>query len=37
MVIPLTTQHYLILRRNLVYTAITRAKQLVVLVGQRRA
>ena len=36
-VIPLTTQHYLILRRNLVYTAITRAKQLVVLVGQRRA
>jgi len=36
-VIPLITQHYLMLRRNLVYTAITRAKQLVVLVGQRRA
>jgi exodeoxyribonuclease V alpha subunit len=36
-VIPLTTQHYLMLRRNLVYTGITRAKQLVVLVGQRRA
>ena len=36
-VIPLATQHYLMLRRNLVYTAITRAKQLVVLVGQRRA
>ena len=37
MVIPLTTQHYLMLRRNLVYTGITRARQLVVLVGQRRA
>jgi exodeoxyribonuclease V alpha subunit len=36
-VIPLTTQHYLMLRRNLVYTGITRARQLVVLVGQRRA
>jgi exodeoxyribonuclease V alpha subunit len=36
-VIPLTTQHYLMLRRNLVYTGITRAKQLVVLVGQRQA
>ena len=36
-VIPLATQHYLMLRRNLVYTGITRAKQLVVLVGQRRA
>jgi exodeoxyribonuclease V alpha subunit len=31
------TQHYLMLQRNLLYTAITRAKQLVVLVGQRRA
>jgi len=36
-VIPLTTQHYLMLRRNLVYTGITRARQLVVLVGQRQA
>jgi len=36
-VIPLATQHYLMLRRNLVYTGITRARQLVVLVGQRRA
>ncbi len=36
-VIPLSTQHYIMLRRNLVYTAITRGKQLVVLVGQRRA
>jgi len=36
-VIPLATQHYLMLRRNLVYTGITRARKLVVLVGQRRA
>ena len=36
-VIPLATQHYLMLRRNLVYTGITRAKQLVLLVGQWRA
>ena len=36
-VIPLLTQHYLMLQRNLLYTAITRAKRLVVLVGTRRA
>src|SRR5208337_4633535 len=36
-VIPLSTQHYLMLRRNLVYTGVTRGKQLVVLVGQRKA
>ncbi|HAM72931.1 MAG TPA: ATP-dependent RecD-like DNA helicase, partial [Verrucomicrobiales bacterium] len=36
-VIPLATQHYLLLQRNLVYTGITRGKQLVVLVGQRKA
>ena len=36
-VIPLSTQHYLMLRRNLVYTGITRARKLVVLVGQRKA
>jgi exodeoxyribonuclease V alpha subunit len=36
-VIPLTTQHYVMLQRNLVYTGITRAKRLVVLVGQRKA
>jgi exodeoxyribonuclease V alpha subunit len=35
-VIPLSTQHYLMLRRNLVYTGVTRGKQLVVLVGQRK-
>jgi len=36
-VIPLLTQHYIMLQRNLLYTAITRAKQLVVLVGSKRA
>jgi exodeoxyribonuclease V alpha subunit len=36
-VIPLHTQHYLMLRRNLLYTAITRGKQLVVLVGTKKA
>jgi exodeoxyribonuclease V alpha subunit len=36
-VIPLATQHYLLLQRNLVYTGVTRGKQLVVLVGQGKA
>jgi exodeoxyribonuclease V alpha subunit len=36
-VIPLHTQHFMMLQRNLLYTAITRGKQLVVLVGSRRA
>lgn len=36
-VIPLMTQHYLMLQRNLLYTGITRAKELVVLVGTKRA
>jgi exodeoxyribonuclease V alpha subunit len=36
-VMPLTTQHYPMLRRNLVYTGITRGKRLVVIVGQKRA
>jgi exodeoxyribonuclease V alpha subunit len=36
-VIPLSTQHYMMLKRNLVYTGITCGKRLVVLVGQRRA
>jgi len=36
-VIPLTTQHYPMLQRNLVYTGVTRGKHLVVLVGQRKA
>ena len=36
-VFPLTMQHSHMLQRNLFYTAITRAKRLVVLVGDRRA
>ena len=36
-VIPLSTQHYTMLMRNLLYTGVTRAKRLVVLVGQRKA
>jgi len=36
-VIPLLTQHYIMLQRNLLYTAVTRAKRLVVLVGSKRA
>jgi exodeoxyribonuclease V alpha subunit len=36
-VIPLTTQHYPMLQRNLVYTGVTRGKRLVVLVGQQKA
>jgi exodeoxyribonuclease V alpha subunit len=36
-VIPLSTQHYPMLERNLVYTGVTRGKRLVVLIGQRKA
>ncbi len=36
-VIPLYTEHYMLLRRKLLYTAITRAKRLCVIVGQPRA
>ncbi len=36
-VIPLVTQHYTMLRRNLVYTAVTRGRRLVVVVGQPKA
>lgn len=36
-IIPVTTQHFMMLQRNLIYTAITRGKALVVLVGSRRA
>ena len=34
---PITTQHYMMLQRNVVYTAVTRAKRLMVLVGAKRA
>ncbi len=36
-VLPILTQHYLLLQRNLLYTAVTRAKSLVILVGTRKA
>ena len=36
-VIPVMTQHYAMLQRNLLYTGVTRGKRLVVLVGQRKA
>ena len=36
-VIPLTTQHFPMLKRKLVYTGVTRGRRLVVIVGQRRA
>jgi exodeoxyribonuclease V alpha subunit len=36
-VIPVMTQHYAMLERNLLYTGVTRGKRLVVLVGQKKA
>ena len=36
-VIPIHTQHYMMLQRNLLYTAVTRGRKLVVVVGDRRA
>ena len=36
-VIPVLTQHYAMLKRNLLYTGVTRGKRLVVLVGQKKA
>lgn len=36
-VIPLATQHYMLLARNLLYTAVTRGKKLVILIGQTKA
>ncbi len=36
-IVPIVTQHYILLQRNLIYTAVTRGKKLVVLVGSRKA
>ena len=36
-IIPIVTQHYILLQRNLLYTAVTRGKRLVVLVGSKKA
>ena len=36
-IIPILTQHYILLQRNLIYTAVTRGRKLVVMVGTRKA
>ncbi len=36
-ILPMVTQHYIMLQRNLLYTALTRAKQMVILVGSAKA
>jgi exodeoxyribonuclease V alpha subunit len=36
-VMPVTMNHFMMLRRNLIYTGVTRGKKLVVIVGQRKA
>ena len=36
-IIPVLTQHYILLQRNLIYTAITRGRRLVILVGTKKA
>ena len=36
-IVPVVTQHYILLQRNLIYTAITRAKRLAILIGTKKA
>ncbi len=36
-IVPMSTQHYVLLRRNLLYTAMTRGKQLVIIIGSSKA
>jgi exodeoxyribonuclease V alpha subunit len=36
-ILPVMTQHFVLLQRNLIYTGITRAKELVVLIGTKQA
>ncbi|MDZ7699879.1 MAG: ATP-dependent RecD-like DNA helicase [Deltaproteobacteria bacterium] len=36
-IVPVVTQHYVLLQRNLIYTAVTRGKRLVILVGTQKA
>jgi len=36
-IVPVLTQHYILLQRNLIYTAVTRAQRLLVMVGTRKA
>lgn len=35
-VIPVMTQHYAMLQRNLIYTGVTRGRKLVIIVGQKK-
>ena len=37
MIMPVSTQHYIMLKRNLIYTAVTRARELVILIGDYKA
>ena len=37
MLVPLSTQHYVLLRRNLLYMAMTRGKKLTIIVGSTKA
>jgi exodeoxyribonuclease V alpha subunit len=36
-ILPIMTQHFILLQRNLLYTAITRGKKLVILIGTKKA
>ncbi|MBI2252847.1 MAG: ATP-binding domain-containing protein, partial [Armatimonadetes bacterium] len=36
-IMPVSTAHYIMLQRNLIYTAITRAKKIVILIGTKKA
>ena len=36
-IVPILTQHYVLLQRNLLYTAVTRGKKMVVIVGDKKA
>jgi exodeoxyribonuclease V alpha subunit len=36
-ILPMVTQHYIMLQRNLLYTALTRARRMVILVGSAKA
>jgi exodeoxyribonuclease V alpha subunit len=36
-IIPILTSHYMLLQRNLLYTAITRARELAVIIGSKKA
>ena len=36
-IVPVAMQHYMLLQRNLIYTAVTRGKKMVVLIGQKKA